>query len=136
MIDFDTLLFGPAYRVFADPAVLTIGAASYTVDVIDGTRGIAVDDSAMVGVETVRPVVDVRRRQLVQNGIAVDDLIDAVVMLAGQTWRIKSPLELSRDELRLILMAEDAAVNSAVVYRVTQSGGRRITESGQLRVME
>jgi hypothetical protein len=77
MIDFDALLFGPAYRVFAEPAVLKIGAATYQLDVIDGTRGIPVEEGGPIAVETVRPVVDVRRSQLAQRGIAVSRLIDA-----------------------------------------------------------
>ena len=39
MIDFDALLFRPAYRVFAEPAILKIGAVTYQVDVIDGYGG-------------------------------------------------------------------------------------------------
>jgi hypothetical protein len=105
MIDFDALLLRPAYRVFAEPAQLTIGSTVHQIDVIDGTRGIAVEEGGPIAVETVRPVADVRRSQLTQKGIAVADLIDAEIVLAGQSWRIKTPLELSRDEVRLILIA-------------------------------
>jgi len=136
MIDFDALLLRPAYRVFAEPAQLTIGSTVHQIDVIDGTRGIAVEEGGPIAVETVRPVADVRRSQLTQNGIVVADLIDAEVVLAGQTWRIKTPLELNRDEVRLILMAEDADVNALVIHRRTQSGERRITESGEPRIVE
>jgi hypothetical protein len=136
MIDFDTLLLQPAYEVFAEPARLTIGAAAYDIDVIDGTRGVAVEEGSPIAVETIRPVVDVRRRQLELNGIAVADLIDAALRLAGQIWRIKAPLELNREELRLILMADDADVNADLNHRLIQSGGRRITESGEPRILE
>ena len=136
MIDFDALLLRPAYRVFAEPAQLTIGSTVHQIDVIDGTRGIAVEEGGPIAVETVRPVADVRRSQLTQKGIVVADLIDAEIVLAGQSWRIKTPLELSRDEVRLILMAEDADVNALVIHRLTQSGGRRITESGEPRIVE
>jgi hypothetical protein len=135
-VDFDALLLRPAYSVFAEPAVLTIGSAIHDIDVIDGTRGVAVEEGGPIGVETIRPVVDVRRRVLADKGIGVADLIDAELVLAGQTWRIKAPLELNRDELRLILIAEDADVNAMVIHRLTQSGGRRITESGEPRVVE
>ena len=37
--------------------------------------------------------------------------------------------------LRLILMAEDIDVNANVSHRLTQSGGRRITEGGEPRVV-
>ena len=33
-------------------------------------------------------------------------------------------------------MAEDADVNALVIHRLTQSGGRRITESGEPRIVE
>jgi hypothetical protein len=135
-VDFDGLLFQPAYRVFAEPAVLTIGSAVHNIDVIDGTRGVAVEEGGSIAVESIRPVVDVRRRQLADKGIAVADLIDAELALAGQTWRVKSPFELNRDELRLILMADDDDVNADVDHRLTQSGGRRITEGGEPRMLE
>jgi hypothetical protein len=54
----------PAYGVFAEPAVLTIGAATYDIAVIDGTRGVAVEEGRPIAVETIRPVVDARRREL------------------------------------------------------------------------
>ena len=136
MIDFDALLLRPAYRVFAEPAQLTIGSTVHQIDVIDGTRGIAVEEGGPIAVETIRPVADVRRSQLTQKGIVVADLIDAEIVLAGQSWRIKTPVELNRDEVRLILMAEDADVNALVIHRLTQSGGQRITESGEPRVVE
>ena len=64
MIDFDALVFGPVYRTFGQPAVLTIGSTVHQIDVIDGTRGIAVEEGGSIAVETVRPVADVRRSQL------------------------------------------------------------------------
>ena len=136
MIDFDALLFRPADRVFAEPAELTIGSIAYQVDVIDGTRGVAVEEGGSIAIETIRPVVDVRRSQLSQQGITISQLIDAVLVLAGQSWRVKTLLELSRDEVRLILMAEDMDVNALVIHRLTQSGGMRLTEGGYPRIVE
>lgn len=136
MIDFDALLYRPAYRVFSEPAELTIGSIVHQVDVIDGTRGVAVEEGSSIAVETIRPVADVRRSQLAQKGISISQLIDAALVLAGQAWRVKTPLELSRDEVRLILMAEDVDVNAAVIHRLTQSGGMRLTESGDPRIVE
>ena len=132
MIDFDALLFRPAYRVFAEPAVLKIGTATHQVDVIDGTRGVAVEEGGPIAVETVRPVVDVRRSQLAQRGVALSRLVDAELVFAGQSWRIKTPLDLNRDEVRLILFAEDLIV----IYRATERGVRRVTERGEPRVLE
>ena len=115
MIDFDALLTGPAYRVFGEPAMLTIGSVTYEIEVIDGTRGVAVEEGGPIAVETIRPVADVRRSQLAQKGIAIADLIDAELVLAGQTWRIKAPLEPHREDVRLILMAVGVDVNGGPV---------------------
>jgi len=103
MIDFDALVFGPLYSTFGKPAALTIGSAAYDLDVIDNTKGVTVDDGSAIGVQTIRPAVDVRRSELVALGIAVGDLIDGEITLNGTTWRIKSFLD-NGDELRLILM--------------------------------
>jgi hypothetical protein len=136
MIDFDTLVFGPVYGTFGEPAVLTVGSAVHQITVIDHTRGIAVEETGPIAVETIRPVVDVRRSELAQKGIVVADLIDAGLLFAGQTWRIKAPLELLRDELRLILIAVDPDEDEDLVtYRLTETGDRRITEAGDLRVL-
>jgi hypothetical protein len=127
VIDFDALLLQPAYSVFAEPAVLTIGVATYDIAVIDGTRGVAVEEGGPIAVESIRPVVDVRRKELDQKGIAVIDLIDAELVLAGQTWRIKTPLELNREELRLILMIP-LQEGDPEPFRLTEDGDRRILE--------
>jgi hypothetical protein len=103
MIDFDALVFGPVYSTFGQPAVLTIGSSSYDIVVIDNTRGVTVDEAGVIGVQTVRPAVDVRRSALIGLGIAFGDLVDAEVAFNGATWRIKSFLD-NGDELRLILM--------------------------------
>jgi hypothetical protein len=136
VIDFDALLFRPAYRVFEEPAELTVASTTHHVDLIDGTRGVAVEEGGSIAVETIRPVADVRRSQLSQKGIGISQLVDATLVFAGRTWRVKTPLELNRDEVRLILMAEDADVNAMVIHRLTQSGGTRLTEAGQPRIVE
>lgn len=132
MIDFDALVLRPAYQVFAEPAVVKIGTISYAMNVIDGTRGVAVEEGGPMAVQTIRPVVDVRRTQLSQRGIALSQLNDAEITLAGETWRVKALLELNRLEVRLILMADDVIL----IYRTTHAGDRRITESGEPRVLE
>jgi hypothetical protein len=104
MIDFDALVLGPAYGTFGQPAVLTLGAISHDVEVIDNTNGIAVEEGGTIGVQTIRPVVDVRRSTLAALGIAVGDLIGGEIVVNGVTWRIKSFLE-NGGELRLILIA-------------------------------
>ena len=103
MIDFDALVFGPVYGTFGQPAVLTVGLARYDLVVIDNTKGITVDEGGVIGVQTIRSAVDVRRSALIGLGIAFGDLVDAEVAFNGATWRIKSFLD-NGDELRLILM--------------------------------
>ena len=63
MIDFDALALGPIYDAFGEPAVLTLGAASYDLTVIDHTQGVEVEDSG-VGVQTIRAAMDLRRSAL------------------------------------------------------------------------
>jgi hypothetical protein len=104
MIDFDTLVLGPVYDAFGEPAVLTLGAASYDLTVIDHTQGVEVEDSG-VGVQTIRPVMDLRRSALQTLGIAVADLVGGELVLGGATWRVKSVIE-NGLELRLIVMQD------------------------------
>jgi len=132
MIDFDALVFGPVYDTFAQPAVLTIGASSYDLVVIDNTRGVTVDEAGSIGVQTIRPAADLRRRSLVALGFAAGDLIDGDIAFSGMAWRIKSVVE-NGDELRLILMESPATLP---IYFVTELGDRRITEAGAFRVLE
>jgi hypothetical protein len=105
IIDFDALVLGPVYGTFGMPAVLTIGATAYDLTVIDNTKGVTVEDGSLVGVQTVRPAVDVRRNALSALGIAVDSLVGSQLALNGATWRIKSFLD-NGGELRLILLQE------------------------------
>jgi hypothetical protein len=106
MIDFDALVLGPAYATFGKPAVLKLGPASHDVAVIDNTRGVTIDDGGVIGVQTIRPVADVRRSALLALAITIADLVDGQLVLDGSTWRIKSVLE-NGDELRLILLQGD-----------------------------
>ena len=71
MIDFDALVFGPVYGMFGQPAVLTIGSASYDVTVIDHTRGVTVDEGGAIGVQTIRPAVGRAPQRAPGLGIAV-----------------------------------------------------------------
>lgn len=132
MIDFDALVFGPVYGTFGQPAVLTIGSSSHDVMVIDHTRGVTVDDAGSIGVQTIRPAVDVRRSALARLGIVVNDLVDGEIEVSDMAWRIKSVVE-NGDELRLILMEPLAELP---IYLVTEIGERRITEAGDFRILE
>jgi hypothetical protein len=102
MLDFDALVLGPVYDTFGAPAVLTIGPNNYQLTVVDYTKGIAVEEDG-VGIQTVRPVADVRRARLAAIGVQLDDLVDASLELGGVNWRIKSFIE-NEAEFRLILM--------------------------------
>ncbi len=104
MIDFDALVLGPVYDAFGEPAVLTIGSASYNVTVIDHTAGVEVEDSG-IGLQTIRPVVDLRRSALLALGIAIADLVGGEVLLGTIAWRIKTVIE-NGLELRLIVMQD------------------------------
>lgn len=106
MIDFDALVLGPVYDTFGKPAVLTIGPIAYEFVVVDYTKGVTVQDDGAIGVQTIRPAADVRRTTLAAAGIALDDLVDGRLALAGTTWRIKSLIENEAD-VRLILMQDD-----------------------------
>jgi hypothetical protein len=102
VIDFDALVLGPVYDAFGEPAGLTIGSASYNVTVIDHTAGVEVEDGG-IGLQTIRPAVDLRRSALAALGIAVADLVGGVVLLGATAWRIKTVIE-NGLELRLIVM--------------------------------
>jgi hypothetical protein len=104
VIDFDALALGPIYDAFGEPAVLTLGAASYDLTVIDHTAGVEVQDGG-IGLQTIRPAVDVRRSALQTLGIAVADLVGGELLLDGATWRVKSVIE-NGLELRLIVMQD------------------------------
>jgi hypothetical protein len=133
MIDFDALVLGPAYSTFGQPAVLMLGQVSYDLVVIDNTKGVTVDEAGSIGVQTIRPAADVRRSALVRLGIAARDLVDGELEFNDTAWRIKSVLE-NGDELRLILMVPlDGEVP---MYLLTQSGERRITETGDFRILD
>jgi len=104
MLDFNALVLGPIYDTFGTPAVLTIGPTTHPLCVVDYTKGIAVEEDR-VGIQTIRPIADVRRAALVAIGIEVEDLIGGQLALNAVNWRIKSLLE-GEAEVRLILMQE------------------------------
>ena len=106
MIDFDALVLGPVYDTFGKPAILTIGPSTYDLVVVDYTKGVSVEDDGGIGVQTIRPVADIRRTALAAAGIALDELVDAQLALAGTTWCIKSLIE-NEVDVRLILMQGD-----------------------------
>jgi len=105
MIDFDGLALGPVYDAFGERAVLELGPTSHDLVVIDHTTGIAVEDGA-IGVQTIRPAVNVRRSALTAHGIALADLVGGRIVFGSTTWRIKTVVE-NGLELRLVVMQDD-----------------------------
>lgn len=104
MIDFDALVLAPVYDTFGEPAVLTVGSASYNVTVINYTAGVEVEDGG-IGLQAIRPAVDLRRSAFTALGTAIADLIGGELVLGGATWRVKSVIE-NGLELRLIVMQD------------------------------
>ena len=104
MIDFDALVLAPVYDTFGEPAVLKLGLASYDLTVIDHTKGVEVEDGGM-GVQTIRPAVDLRRSTLASLGLAVADLVGGQLVFGAAAWRVKSVIE-NGLELRLIVMQD------------------------------
>jgi len=105
MIDFDGLALAPVYDAFGERAVLTLGSRSHDLVVIDHTTGIAVEDGS-IGMQTIRPAVDVRRSALTAHRIALADLVGGRIVFGSTAWRIKTVIE-SGLELRLIVMQDD-----------------------------
>lgn len=102
MLDFDQLVLGPVYETFGKAASLTIGPSTYDLVVVDFTKGVTVDDGG-VGIQTIRPAVDVRRKVIEPLGIDLDDLPGAILSLGGMDWTVKTFIE-GEAEIRLILM--------------------------------
>jgi len=105
MIDFDGLALAPVYEAFGERAVLTLGSKSYDLVVIDHTTGIAVEDGS-IGMQTIRPAVDVRRSALTAHGIAVADLVGGRIVFDSTAWCIKTVIE-NGLEFRLVVMQDD-----------------------------
>lgn len=104
MIDFDVLVLGPVYDAFGEPAVLTLSSARYDVSVIDHTEGVEVEEGG-IGLQTIRPAVDLRRSALTALGIAIANLVGGEVALGATAWRIKTVIE-NGLEVRLVVMQD------------------------------
>lgn len=102
LLDFDQLVLGPVYETFGKAASLTVGPNTYDLVVVDFTKGVTVDDGG-IGIQTIRPAVDVRRKFIEPLGIDLDDLPGAALSLNETDWTIKTFIE-GEAEIRLILM--------------------------------
>ncbi|TIX27306.1 hypothetical protein [Mesorhizobium sp.] len=110
LVDFDVLLYEPAYTVFGEAAVLTLDdTAGTTLDLtaIDETAGVEVLEGPQVS--TIRPCATVRTTELAEKGIAVADLPGAGLTLNGKSWTVyshqylPSPKGEAQAEVRLLL---------------------------------
>lgn len=106
-MDYQSLLYNPIYDALGVPAVIL----GKTVTVIDKTAGVAIADKTQI--ETIRPVANVRAKELSEKSLIVADLPENIINFNGNNWRIKacravpSPNGIADGEYILILLNED-----------------------------
>ena len=109
-----TDFYSDIFSVYGVSATLLVDTTSYSITVIDRTKGITVMDRP--GVETVYPVARVRMSELTSNAIALQDIDGGSLTFHGATWRIERHRvnANSRGELNgtvdLILLDEGSSV--------------------------
>jgi hypothetical protein len=69
-------------------------------------QGRGASRTAAIGVQTIRPAVDVRRSALAVHGIEAADLVGGQIVFGVTAWRIKTVIE-NGLELRLIVMQDE-----------------------------
>jgi hypothetical protein len=89
-VDYQALLYGPAYGVLGVAAVLHMGdpLGDVPITAIDKTAGLALNQA--VDVQTVLPAATVRAPDLAAAGIALEDLDGKILTLNGKDWRVAS----------------------------------------------
>lgn len=119
-MDYQSLLYDPAYELFGVAAELTPPGwtAGADLTVLDKSAGVVVsggDGAAAAGyeIDAVRPAAIVRAVELSASGIvAGDDLDGAALTMNGRTWRIEahmpkpSPLGEGDGEILMILVED------------------------------
>lgn len=91
---FADLIYAPLLSIFGQEVTLTpSGGSAATLTAIDRTRGIEVPDHASEMI-TVRPAAVLRRTDLDDAGIGLDDLRDAALVMGGVTWTVDYGLQL------------------------------------------
>lgn len=85
------ILHDPDFRIHGVPATLTLPTRreAVSVAVIDRTAGVTMPGQ-QVDIDTAEPAADIRVYELVERGVAVDDLKGAVLEFNGKRWRIES----------------------------------------------
>lgn len=86
---FNDLLYGPLMQTLGVDATLTVDGTDYAIRAEDATAGVEVMD-LNVGMQTVKPVVYVRRSDLDDHGLTPDDLYLQLVTINGVEWQINS----------------------------------------------
>jgi hypothetical protein len=90
-IDYSALLYDPVYAELGVDAVLTAAgtAGEVAITVIDDTRP-KTNTSGSAEVRSVSPGAFARIPELVENGIARDDYLDAILEFSGRAWVVRS----------------------------------------------
>jgi hypothetical protein len=98
VLNFADLLYRRTLAVFGVPAILTLppvgedDPVTATVTAIDRTAGVEVTDGS-IGVQTIRPAVDVRRADLDAAGVALAALDGATLQVNGASWQVAGIME-------------------------------------------
>lgn len=89
MAFFDDALFAATFGVFGVPALLTKGAATHAITVIDKTAGVELSD-LNTEMTTVRPVAEVRGSEIAALGLTVADLRLAGLKVNNRAYRVEA----------------------------------------------
>jgi hypothetical protein len=92
MIDYSADLYDPVYAEIGVPATLTAAgtAGEVALTVIDDTRPKRQANGSGVEVSSVAPGAFARMPELIANGVAPDDYMDAVLSFNGRSWVVRS----------------------------------------------
>lgn len=97
-MSWDDLMLDPIYDTLGvdveilsnDDGSVTDPLVVFAGRVIDKTAGVKVEESGAVGVYTVVPMMAVKSKDLIAQGLAVEDLLNLEVTLNGTTWIIQN----------------------------------------------
>jgi len=97
-MSWDDLMLDPIYDTLGvdveilsnDDGSVTDPLVVFAGRVIDKTAGVKVEESGAVGVYTVVPMMAVKSKDLIAQGLAVEDLLNLEVTLNGTTWVIQN----------------------------------------------
>jgi hypothetical protein len=110
LLDWNTLLYDPAFAAFGVPAMLTYTAGVVEITVIDDTRAKS-NTSGQLEMHDVGPGAFARMPELINKGIALKDC--EALGFNNQTWLIRfgelrgSPNGEDQGEVRFFLKASE-----------------------------